>query len=51
MLYSELKRIFLLLELPQDSAVQIKVFVSERPLAAFSLFTVLHVGCLFLFKF
>jgi len=51
MLYSELKRIFLLPALPQDSAAQIQVLVSERPLAPFSLFAVLHIGCLFLYKF
>jgi hypothetical protein len=51
MLYSELKRIFLLPALPQDSAAQIQVLVSETLLAAFSLFAVLHIGCLFLYKF
>jgi hypothetical protein len=51
MLYSELKRIFLLPALPQDSVVQIQALVSERPFAAFSLFAVLRIGCLFLYKF
>jgi len=36
---------------PQGSAAQMQVFVSEMPLAAFSLFAVLHIGCLFLYKF
>jgi len=51
MLYSELKRIFLLPALPQDSAAQMQVLVSETPLAALSLFAVLDIGCLFLYMF